>query len=255
MTKVTALISAYYAAEYLEGRLENLLAQGLGKDLQVVLVCQVDSSEDKIACRFLVDNPSFDFYIHATPDIPTVYEAWNIGIRHATGKYLTNANCDDRLYPGALAELVKALDTHPRAAVAYGNVDEVSTLDGETVGTYEWLEGGLTELLTGCFLGPMPMWRKSLHDTYGLFDPAYHSAGDYEFWLRLAAHGETFYKVAGWTGAYLNRADSAAHRKPVLSAWETSRARSKYRDAKNLERRNNYQPEIRPHPAYVGNGD
>lgn len=254
MTKVTALVSAYYAAEYLEGRLENLLAQDLGKDLQIVVVCQHKSLENDIAFDFMVKNKP-GMVIQNTPDIPTVYEAWNIGIRHATGAYLTNANCDDRLYPGALATLAEALDTHPRAAVTYGNVNEVSVLGGETVGTYEWLEGGLAELLTGCFLGPMPMWRKALHDTYGLFDPAYHSAGDYEFWLRLAAHGETFHKVAGFTGAYLNRPESAAHRKPVLSAWETARARSTYRDFTHSKRRSANQSQARPGQTAIRLGD
>lgn len=239
MTKITALVSAYYAEQYLAGRIQNLWACEPNLfDLEILVVCQENSPEAKIAQGMTK--------VILTPDIPTVYAAWNICLKYATGEYITNANCDDRLYPGALAQLAQALDTHPRAAVAYGNVNEVEALDGETVGVYEWLEGGLTELLTGCFLGPMPLWRKSLHDKYGLFDPTYHSAGDYEFWLRIAAQGEQFHKVDGFTGAYLKRSDSAAHRTPVLSAWETARARSKYRDLTNLTGRNHRFAKVRP---------
>lgn len=242
MPKVTAIVSAYYAAEYLEGRLDNLLAQE--PKPEIIIICQTGSKEAEIANDYYLRDPCVLHVI--TLDIPTIYAAWNIGIRHATGTYLTNANCDDRLYPDSLATLAEALDTHPRAAVAYGNVHEVEKIDGEPVSHFDWLQGGLPELLTGCFLGPMPLWRKSLHTQYGLFDPAYQSAGDYEFWLRLAANGETFHKVEGFTGAYLKRPDSAAHRKPVLAAWETARARSKYRDFTHPERRNSHQPEVRP---------
>lgn len=222
MSKVTALVSAYYAEQYLEGRLHNLLQQAC--DLQIVVVCQKNSAETLIAASMLPWNCVIE-----TPDIPTVYAAWNIGIRHATGEYLTNANSDDRLHPGALAQLAQALDTHPRAAVAYGNVQTVDEIDGPVTGSFDWLQGGLPELMTGCFLGPMPMWRASLHQKYGLFDESYTSAGDYEFWLRLAAGGETFHKVDGFTGLYLDRRESVEHRAPVRAAWETSRARSKYR--------------------------
>ena len=40
-----------------------------------------------------------------------------------------------------------------------------------------------------------PMWRRALHDELGLFDASFRSAGDYEFWLRCAQAGKTFFKV------------------------------------------------------------
>ena len=30
------------------------------------------------------------------------------------------------------------------------------------------------------------MWRRSVHDIHGYFDPSFTVAGDYQFWLRLA---------------------------------------------------------------------
>lgn len=222
MTKVSCIVSAYFAEEYIEGRLENLLAQK--PQPEIVVVCKDGSAEHKAALKFK------GIKLVLTPDIPTVYAAWNLGIEKTTGEYLTNSNSDDRLYPSALAKLAQALDDHPEAAVAYSNADVVEAIGGEIKSRYEWAEGGLENLVNqGCFLGPWPMWRTSLHEKYGYFDAEMHSAGDFEFWMRIAAGGETFYHVKQVTGAYLNRSDSTEHRLKLRSSWEQARARGRYR--------------------------
>ena len=46
------------------------------------------------------------------------------------------------------------------------------------------------------------MWRKSIHDKYGLFDSKYRSAGDWEMWLRAASQGSQFKKINELLGLY-----------------------------------------------------
>jgi len=222
MSKITAIVSAYFDAQYLAGRLDNLLAQK--PKPEIVVVCQTDSAEHTIAMGYK------GVEIVTTPDIPTIYAAWNMAIKRATGDYLTNANCDDRLYPGALAALTKVLDKNPKYAVVYADADVVEAVDGPPIGAFEWAEGGIEQLLRGCFVGPMPMWRKSLHDKYGLFDGEMYSAGDYEFWLRIAKADERLYHFRGSLGAYLKRQDSAEHRESLRSLWEQARAKARYRE-------------------------
>jgi len=231
LVKVSAIISAYYAADFLAGRIENLLEQS--EKPEVIVVCQNGSAEKAIAEKFNV-------IIITTDDIPTVYEAWNMGIKNATGKYITNANSDDRLYEHGIKRLADVLDKNTKYAVAYGNQDIVEDLEAEPKERFEWQEGGLAELLHGCFLGPMPMWRKSLHDTYGYFLESerlrngdiykYQIASDYEFWLRLARGGERFYHLRGPSiGKYLRRKEGREHREKNRTIWETARIRGKYR--------------------------
>ena len=232
MPKVTAIISAYYAVPYLAGRIENLLEQG--DIVEIAVVCSAGSEEHEIAKRYFQQGYEGQvFTVHPAGDaVPTIYAAWNMAIAHAAGEYLTSANSDDRFYPGALAKLAAVLDKHPEIAVVYADVDIVKTIGGAPVGRYEWAEGGLDKLLRGCFLGPMPMWRRELHDKYGLFDAEMKSAGDYEFWLRLAAGGEAFHHLSEPLGAYMDRPDSAEHRQNVQAIWETARARARSRPAK-----------------------
>lgn len=231
MVKVSAIVSAYYAEEFLEGRLDNLLKQSLQPE--VIVVCQTGSKEHEIAKKF-------DVKIIETPDIPTLYEAWNMAIKQATGEYITTANCDDRFYPRAIEKLARALDEHKDYAMAYSNIDMVEEIDGAPVRQFDWMEGGLeTLVMKGCFLGPMPMWRKSLHDKYGYFleketlrngdEYKYHIVSDYEFWMRLAAGNEKFFKVREFLGAYLSHQNNLEHKHPVRRHWEDGRVKSKYR--------------------------
>jgi glycosyltransferase involved in cell wall biosynthesis len=164
-----------------------------------------------------------------------IYEAWNIGIKAAQTPYITNANCDDRLYPGALKKMADILDKETTYGVVYANQDIVTEIGGDPIGQFTWAEGGLKELMQGCFVGPMPMWRRKLHDRYGYFDENYKSAGDYEYWLRLANGGVKFYHVRDWaSGAYLQRKNSVEHREPLRSLWETNNIRMRYREVANV---------------------
>ena len=215
MTKVTAIVSAYYAADFLEARLENL------RGVDTIVVCQDKSNEASIAANF-------DVTVITTPDIPTVYAAWNMAIKAAKGDYIISANSDDEIYAGGVKVLQDALDEYQDYALAYFDVDRVE--DGEKIGVFEWAEGGFDDLMHGCFIGPMPMWRKSLHDKYGYFDEGLTVAGDYDFWLRIAKGGEKFYHVRSIWGAHAERKDALEHRAPVRTLWETAQVRGRYRD-------------------------
>ena len=219
---VSAIVSAYFGDKWLDRRIQNLLEQE--PQPEVIVVCQDGSKEDLIASCYP------DIKVIRTADIPTIYAAWNLAIEQATGDYITNANCDDLLMPGALAEMVKAFKANVWAAVVYADVHIVDPA-GEQVGRYAWREGGLRELLGGCFLGPMPMWKRKLHEKHGLFDGSYQVTGDYEFWMRLAACGEKFYHIPKPLGVYMKRDDSAEHRSNIRTIWETARARGLYREA------------------------
>lgn len=232
--RVTAIVSAWYAEEFLKARIENLLNQTV--PVQVVIVCRTGSVEDKIA---EVYRPAGVVILRVDQDI-TIYDAWNQAIKGTEGpdatEFIANANCDDRLYENAFEKMIKAFDDHKGRAVVYSDwqiaepqgADEAGNMKVGIVGLYQWREGGLKELLEGCFLGPGPMWRRSLHAEIGYFDPELRSAGDYEFWLRVAAAGKRLYHIREVLGVYLSRENSAEHRQVFRAAWEAARARAKY---------------------------
>ncbi len=223
-TKVSAIISAYYAEKFLESRIRNLVAQTLLPE--IIVVCKMGSVEEEIASQF-----AGVLKILRTDNVPTVYQAWNIGIAHSEGEFITNANTDDKAHEEAFEKAATILSTKPRYAGVYYDLAIVEEPDGVPVNFFEWAEGGLPQLLKGCFLGPMPVWRRSLHEKYGMFREDMCVAGDYEFWLRCVSKGEQFFHLREVLGTYLKRKDSREMREPVRTAWETSRARAMYRQA------------------------
>jgi glycosyltransferase involved in cell wall biosynthesis len=71
------------------------------------------------------------------------------------------------------------------------------------------------------------MWRRRLHDEYGLFDPFMKSAGDYEFWLRVCFK-EKFLHIPETLGLYLLSPSSVQNSNSRLSAQEAFEARKRY---------------------------
>ena len=223
MAKISAIVSAYFCKDYLLGRIDNLFTQDPSPE--IVVVCQKGSAEHD-----LIIQTGPDIVLVLTDDVPTIYKAWNLGIEASTGEYITSANSDDRLYPGGLALMAQVLDKNLSIAVAYGNQDVVREVGSDPIGRFDWMEGNIEILLKGCFLGPMPLWRRSLHEKFGYFDEDLKVAGDYDFWLKLAKAKERFQKVEGTVGIYLDSPGSAEHRQINLTAWETARVRARYRN-------------------------
>jgi glycosyltransferase involved in cell wall biosynthesis len=217
MCKVSAIVSAYYAEKYIESRLANLFNQF--PPPEIIVIAQKGSKEAEIA------KAHDDIIWILTEDIPTIYAAWNIGIRAANGEYITNANCDDSIYAGTYAAMALHLDMNDHIALVYGDNDLQM---GSSTRLHKRMEGGYDVLKKYCFVGPFPMWRRSLHDKYGLFDERYKICGDYEYWLRIARAGEKFDHFSWPVGLYLKRADSLEHRNQSIATSEAKRIRRLY---------------------------
>lgn len=215
---VSAIVSAYYAKDFIRARLDNLFS--LDPRPEVIVVAQHGSVEAEIA-------KTYDVTWILTPDIPTIYAAWNMAIKAANGDYITNANCDDIVYPGSYAHMEDALEFNKDIAIIYGdnhiNNGIIQTTHRRNYGDYEFLK-------TCCFVGPMPMWRISLHDKYGYFNEDFNICGDYEFWLRVASHGEFIHHTTHIIGEYRKRQESIEHRDVRLAMSEKLLIQKFYRD-------------------------
>src|SRR3989304_1005921 len=150
--RAAAIVSAYYCEKYLEGRLENLLAQT--ERPRIVVVALQNSPEQAIAARMLERE---HVSLLMTDAVPTIYHAWNLGVRASRTEYVTSANADDRLRQDGIATLVKALDDHPQGALAYPAGDIGQDLEGgfdnpKRTGQVRFAEGGFEELMRLCFV-------------------------------------------------------------------------------------------------------
>lgn len=229
---VSAIVSTYNAERFIEGCLHNLVEQTLFAkgQLEIVVVNSGSQQNEEFIVRSYQERYANIRYIRTERE--TIYAAWNRGVQAASGRYIVNANTDDRRRVDALERMARELDKQPTVALVYADSfaterenDEFGT--AAICGVFRWPQFDRRLLFKLCYVGPQPMWRKSLHEKYGLFDAAMHSAGDYEFWLRISA-SEAFYHIPETLGLYLRSEKGIEWSNPQLMHRESDVARARY---------------------------
>ena len=202
---VSAIVSTYNAERFLRGKLEDLVAQTIAGELEIIVIDSGSQQGERAIVEEFQGRYGNIRYLR-TERRETVYQAWNRGIRMATGEFVTNSNTDDRLRRDCLETLVRALREHPGCVLAYPDMritkqENASFEAHHPFGFRDWPPYDRLSLLQLCCIGPFPLWRRSLHQEIGYFEERYRSAADYEFWLRASEHHE-FVHVPQFLGLY-----------------------------------------------------
>lgn len=223
--KVSAVVSVYNSQKFMRGCLDDLINQTLYNNGQLeIVVVNSGSKEDEesIIEEYRKKYPNIKYL--KTPERETVYQAWNRGIKAAAGKYITNANTDDRHRYDALEVMADHLDRDNEIALVYGDLF-VTNLPNQTFenhirsGYIIRPEYSKDIMLTGCHMGPQPMWRRELHNQIGYFEEDLRSAADYEFWCRIAS-SYNMKHVNEILGLYYNNPDGVENSNQMLSSKE-----------------------------------
>jgi glycosyltransferase involved in cell wall biosynthesis/radical SAM superfamily enzyme YgiQ (UPF0313 family)/ADP-heptose:LPS heptosyltransferase len=231
---VSAIVSTYKSQRYLAECLEDLERQSIADKLEIIVV---DSGSPENEAQIVLDfqkRYSNIKYIR-TPQRESVYQAWNRGIKEATGRYITNANTDDRHYEQALEKMAQTLDNNPDKPGVYARFVGVKENDGVRAYCYDSpsLPFSFDSLLSYMFtIGPQPMWRRSMHEKCGYFDEGFVSGGDEEFWFRIAQHGDLLF-IDEVLGEFLENPDSVSHESDRgVACFESTFIRNCYREAR-----------------------
>lgn len=207
--EVSAIVSTYNSEEFIEGCLIDLTNQTLFKkgELEIIVINSgSQQNEDTIVKKFLERFENIKYI--KTENREGIYSAWNRGVKAASGKYLTNANTDDRHHPEAIEILKNELDKNPDVDLVYSDFYlthtpnqqfENAKIDQEII-----RPDFKPEIMhTGCYMGPQPVWRADVHKKIGYFNEAYKSSGDYEFWSRIVfVNGSKLKRVNKILGLY-----------------------------------------------------
>lgn len=220
---VSVIVPAYEQAQYLPACLDRLAHQEY-PDLEIIVVA--DASRDgteRVAREFVRDAagarahfvrgfeerpggwsirraeasryPAGRRWALVTNGAPVgATEAYNQGVRLATGDYCTYVAADDLPHPDMIGALVGALEQTP-ADFAYSDmllVDDV----GRVLRRIETLDWDFERCLCDWYrLGVSKLYRRSLHEAAGYYDPRYRLANDYDMYLRFAVAGARFARV------------------------------------------------------------
>lgn len=230
---LSAIVSTYNSELFIEGCLNDLVGQSIYKKglMEIIVIDSASQENEKTIVEEYQKKYDNIKYIR-TIEREGIYKAWNRAIEIASGEYITNANTDDRHAENALEKLVNFLENNKEYAVVYAN-DLQTTIPNDTFNSrsektqLNWSEFDKDLLLFGCYLGPHPVWKKSLHDVYGLFDESLNVVGDYEFWLRVS-DGAKICHLNETLGLYYYSGSSAEHRDPELTGTEHGNVQKKY---------------------------
>jgi glycosyltransferase involved in cell wall biosynthesis len=209
---VSVVVPCYNYGHFLPGCIDSLLSQE-GVDVRVLIID--DASPDgsgEVALALAAADPRVEARVH-DPNQGHI-ATYNEGLLEwADGDYCVLLSADDELTPGSLARSVKAFEDNPSVGFVYSHSPE--WLEGtpkpaartETTGVVVWK--GLDWYRQVCELGycvtspPTVMIRTALHQEVGGYLPELPHTGDFELWLRLAAHADV---------AYIQGVDQAIYR-------------------------------------------
>jgi glycosyltransferase involved in cell wall biosynthesis len=231
--EVSAIASLYKGKKFIRRFMENITSQTIfGRSELIIIDANSPEQEWDVIESYCKVFPNIK-YIRTAERIG-IYEAWNLGIAKARGKYLTNVNIDDLRRQDSFELQAATLNHLDFIDVVYQDVFYTfdPTLDFSQVAAFQLL----SELPIVCannliaYNSPhnAPMWRRKLHDEVGGFDAEYSSAGDWEFWIRCLLAGKKFYKLNDPHVLYYVNPDGISTRPTTLGIVEGARITRNY---------------------------
>jgi hypothetical protein len=129
-----------------------------------------------------------------------------MAIKMARADFITNANLDDKRISYSIELMLKILEQEPDIDLVYSDF-YVTHQANQNIYKKIYSHINISPEFSKhnmqiCLPGPHPLWRKSMHEKYGYFDPKYKFYADYEMWLRAVSKGSKFKKAPGITCLY-----------------------------------------------------
>ncbi len=184
---VTVVITCFNYGIYLEEAINSLKSQDRGAP-QIILVD--DGSTQTETLRILSQLEQDPAVRVLRQDNAGLSAARNAGLGLATTPLVMALDADDMLAPGALSALRAALDSHPEASYAYGQIQ----FFGDWSGELQMPPFDPWRLMFRHIIGPTALMRRELIETTGGYDPAFDYE-DWEIWVHALACGMRGTKV------------------------------------------------------------
>jgi len=187
---ISIVMPSFQQAAFIEEAVRSVLdQQGVEVDLLVMDPGSTDGSRECL--QTLKAEYGDRLVLHFTPDHGQS-DAVNRGMALARGRVLGWLNSDDRLRPGALAQVASWLDS-PEPRWLYGRsgmIDGQGRQHSSFIVSYKNWRGrrfSIYKLLTENFIPQMAVfWNRAMWDRAGGLDLSRDLDMDYDLWLRFA---------------------------------------------------------------------
>ncbi len=191
---VSVIIPSYNHERYVRQCIQSVLDQTF-QDFEIVITDDGSSDNTVDVIKSFTDSRIRLFEHRRNKGAST---AANNCILNSHGKYIAMLSSDDVWYPEKLALQVGYLDDHPGVAAVFGRVDWINEngsliadkgypyihmFEAENRTRHEWLRYFF--LQGNCLCHPCSLVRRECYSEVGMFDPAFASLPDLDFWIRI----------------------------------------------------------------------
>jgi glycosyltransferase involved in cell wall biosynthesis len=179
--KVSIVTSVLNGAKYLPRCMESVACQTYPCEHVIVDGGSTDGSQN-------IARQAGSLVIEASGS--NISEAFNVGIQNSNGEVIAILNADDWLERDAVERSIMALQENPQAGFTYGSIVLHYPTRSITVHprvTVENLAPYATKQML--FFHISSFVRRSVYAEYGLFDPKFKVAMDYDFYARITTKG------------------------------------------------------------------
>ncbi len=233
---ISIITSIYKGDKFIKGFMEDIIKQTIFDRCELILINANSPDNEEVVITPYLEQYSNIIYVKLDHD-PGLYAVWNIAITMARGKYITNANIDDRLAYNCYELHAQALDGHPEVDLIYSDIYRThkpnETFYNHTGKPYFIYPAFSPKRMSICLPNNHPMWRKSMHEKHGIFNEKYKCGGDYEMWLRAVRGGAKFLKVNKILGLYYDNPKGISTSKETISQ-ATRESRQLRKDYRNM---------------------
>jgi len=191
---VTVVFPVYNVpAETLRLSIESLFGQTY-TDFEIIVVDDSSLEETKASLDRYVEQ---DRRVRILRPLSSrgLAAALNFGIAEARGKYIARADADDIQEPDRLLLQVAFLEANPSIGVVGSAIMKIDS-SGQPSGhrTYPLSHERIrwVSCINSPVCHPAVTVRKDVLTRYGVYDPSFERAEDYELWLRLIGAGVRF---------------------------------------------------------------
>jgi len=205
--RVTIICPVYDNDDCIEHLLLNLYAQSIFYDAEIIVFDnQSPGHEDRIIKKFMQSYAQIRYI--RLPYKMNMGQILNRGIQYAHAPFITCAFVKDARTYLSLELEVAILEQQSSIDVVYADYCVSRVNDCDVIKEIENNRPIVPDIKTSLYIGPQPVWRKSLHARYGFFNETLDDMCLCHFWTNVIKNGDQFAKSSIISGVCFEPRDS-----------------------------------------------
>lgn len=216
---ISVVASVYRGEKYLASFLEDLQAQTIFPELELVLILNEASPAEANTVKPFAQLFPEQIQILEVSRVESLGASWNRGWQAARAPYLAIWNIDDRREIDSLQRQLTAMETELGSMLCYGDYIAVPAY-GDHNGTRREPPPYSVSHFRRAFAQGGAFWllRKNLADRVGLFDEQFRVGVDMEYSFRIAANALPMIRCAGLLGYFTDAGQGLSTREGAHEA-------------------------------------